>query len=121
MPILEMHTERLEFLFMATNLLTERAAGTVLPRAVCNQRLLFGGKDMPKPKQLPDLFAPQPEDGVPEPFGDELEPWQCPQCGGDLDNCECDGVRCGCEYCYCTVRTIAGETCHNCSVGAHQG
>ena len=44
MPILETHTERQEFLFVAKKLLAERVAGTVLPKdCVQPAAFYFGG------------------------------------------------------------------------------
>lgn len=50
-----------------------------------------------------------------------FEEWQCENCGGVLNECECEGLRCGCKYCFCVDRTKHGEPCGNCSEGAHQG
>lgn len=34
---------------------------------------------------------------------------------------ELEGEQCGCPYCYCANRTIAGEICTPCLCGAHVG
>lgn len=32
-----------------------------------------------------------------------------------------EAPKCGCPFCPCSERTIAGETCSSCNAGAHQG